>query len=619
MKRFLKPTGRILTTAVFTTTAFETLIPNTAVPAPVPDPLPPDTTWQETPTNGVPERASTIIPPEALSAQEFAQTPSQETASLHSDVDLSPYVPELPTPIQQAVDPWETELADTSPSLPPIQFALQTIPELDSSPTLNAPDPSFEHRQSLGQEHIEPRQHAHNDPDLWMQSLSSTVPDVSNIPLPNSPNSSSLDGNHGIANTSETIPVMPIENDSPLPSNDPQLSSTAAPPAVPTETSDDVMAATREWLNEALSDIVTRDRMDRESLLRDNLMASAHEYLAQGAIEQVQRIVDNPALTEGDREELLSAIAETETASPTYPFVSVEQARSITRQSVRHQSLPSRDWLLTQMDNVVTTLNPHCDIDNQTLLSASTSTDIPGLANRAISQANTTRFSPNTGTNQATFLSGSAFLAGVGHQPPSFVAKSGTPPIQSSQNTARQESDCTPTIGQNIGGLTVATLSGYQWLDQFSRTGGAMRMVLPLAIPASITSHFGWRTHPIHGNRRFHFGIDFGAAMGTPILAAIPGRVETSHYLDGYGLTVILENQDLEQRTLYAHMSGIAVQPGTWVEQGDVIGWVGSTGHSTGPHLHFEVHERQGNDWVAVDPLQAAAQLIANRGNTRIQ
>jgi murein DD-endopeptidase MepM/ murein hydrolase activator NlpD len=93
----------------------------------------------------------------------------------------------------------------------------------------------------------------------------------------------------------------------------------------------------------------------------------------------------------------------------------------------------------------------------------------------------------------------------------------------------------------------------------------------------------------------------------------MPGRVETSNYLDGYGLTVILENQDLEQRTLYAHMSGIAVRPGTWIEQGDIIGWVGSTGNSTGPHLHFEVHQRQGSDWVAVDPLQAAAQLIANR------
>ena len=156
-------------------------------------------------------------------------------------------------------------------------------------------------------------------------------------------------------------------------------------------------------------------------------------------------------------------------------------------------------------------------------------------------------------------------------------------------------------------------------MNQFARPGNAMRMVLPLAVPAAITSHFGWRTHPIYGGRRFHFGIDFGAPMGTPVLAAVSGRVETSNYLDGYGLTVILENQDLEQRTLYAHMSGIAVQSGTWVEQGDVIGWVGSTGNSTGPHLHFEVHQFRGNEWVAVDPLQAAAQLIANRGSLSVQ
>ena len=168
------------------------------------------------------------------------------------------------------------------------------------------------------------------------------------------------------------------------------------------------------------------------------------------------------------------------------------------------------------------------------------------------------------------------------------------------------------TIGVPRSSGSLATLAGYHWLTRLPERSNRWGMIFPLPIPAVITSAFGWRTHPIYGDRRFHFGVDFGAPMGTPVLAALPGRVETSGYLDGYGLTVVLENRDLEQRNLYAHLSGIAVQPGSWVEQGTIIGWVGSTGNSTGPHLHFEVHQLDAGGWVAVDPLQAAAQLLSS-------
>ncbi|WP_414561783.1 MULTISPECIES: peptidoglycan DD-metalloendopeptidase family protein [unclassified Anabaena] len=138
-------------------------------------------------------------------------------------------------------------------------------------------------------------------------------------------------------------------------------------------------------------------------------------------------------------------------------------------------------------------------------------------------------------------------------------------------------------------------------------------MMFPLSIPARISSVFGWRTHPITGDRRFHAGTDLAAPMGTPVVAAARGQVNTAGWLGGYGLTAIV-NHDSAQQTLYAHMSELFVQPGQVVEQGTVIGRVGSTGNSTGPHLHFEVRHLKPEGWVAVDSgvqLQVAlSQLV---------
>ncbi|MDM9383101.1 peptidoglycan DD-metalloendopeptidase family protein [Chlorogloeopsis sp. ULAP01] len=139
-------------------------------------------------------------------------------------------------------------------------------------------------------------------------------------------------------------------------------------------------------------------------------------------------------------------------------------------------------------------------------------------------------------------------------------------------------------------------------------------LIFPLNVPAPITSLFGWRTHPISGDRRFHAGMDIGAAMGTPILAAYSGQVEAAGWQGGYGLTVVMSHNNAQQ-TLYGHMSEIYVQPGQRVEQGSVIGRVGSTGNSTGPHLHFEVRQLTPQGWVAVDPgiqLQFALNQLVN-------
>lgn len=130
---------------------------------------------------------------------------------------------------------------------------------------------------------------------------------------------------------------------------------------------------------------------------------------------------------------------------------------------------------------------------------------------------------------------------------------------------------------------------------------GNASFMFPLTIPSAITSVFGWRMHPITGDHRFHAGTDLGAPQGTPVIAAAPGEVSTADFLGGYGLTVILLHEKQTQASLYAHLSEIFVQPGDVVEQGAVIGRVGSTGNSTGPHLHFEWRHLTSDGWVAVD------------------
>ncbi|MEA5509926.1 peptidoglycan DD-metalloendopeptidase family protein [Crocosphaera sp. UHCC 0190] len=130
---------------------------------------------------------------------------------------------------------------------------------------------------------------------------------------------------------------------------------------------------------------------------------------------------------------------------------------------------------------------------------------------------------------------------------------------------------------------------------------GRTDLIFPLPVVASITSAFGWRTHPIAGTGRMHNGTDIGAPLGTPVLAAYAGEVLNADWLGGYGLAVTLRHLEGTQESLYAHLSEIYVQPGESVEQGTVIGRVGSTGYSTGPHLHFEWRHLTEEGWVAVD------------------
>ncbi len=122
--------------------------------------------------------------------------------------------------------------------------------------------------------------------------------------------------------------------------------------------------------------------------------------------------------------------------------------------------------------------------------------------------------------------------------------------------------------------------------DNKNMTQGSGSLAMPLH--ASITSPFGWRRHPIFGIRKFHTGVDIAGPNHSEIHSADDGSVLFAGWYGGYGKVVIVSHGK-GMATLYAHMSRAAVSPGQNVHKGDLIGYEGSTGFSTGPHLHFEV------------------------------
>lgn len=139
-------------------------------------------------------------------------------------------------------------------------------------------------------------------------------------------------------------------------------------------------------------------------------------------------------------------------------------------------------------------------------------------------------------------------------------------------------------------------------------------LVMPLESDTS--SAFGWRADPLRGRRKFHNGVDLRAAYGTEVPTAAPGKVTFAGERGGYGLLVVVEHSNGVE-TRYAHLSSTAVQPGDSVAAGQTIGRVGSSGRSTGPHLHFEVLL----DGKRVNPEQftsdrATVQTLARNGQT---
>ncbi len=149
--------------------------------------------------------------------------------------------------------------------------------------------------------------------------------------------------------------------------------------------------------------------------------------------------------------------------------------------------------------------------------------------------------------------------------------------------------------------LTPAAVPGASTAEATAWPGAGAATALPLPLAAPLTSAYGWRKDPLDAGTRFHSGVDLAAAYGREVPAVAGGRVIFAGEQGGYGHTVVLDHGK-GITTRYAHLSSIDVEVGARVEAGTVLGRVGSSGRSTGPHLHFEVAENN----QPVDPLAAA-------------
>ena len=140
----------------------------------------------------------------------------------------------------------------------------------------------------------------------------------------------------------------------------------------------------------------------------------------------------------------------------------------------------------------------------------------------------------------------------------------------------------------NFSGMAGVTIFSRRPVAKtFVQTGKQSPLIAPLA-RAAVSSGFGMRAHPVLGTRRFHAGVDLAAPAGSPIRATQAGVVTKAGWNGGYGLLVSIGHGG-GQETRYGHLSQLRVGAGQTVRQGDVVGFVGSTGMSTGPHLHYEM------------------------------
>ena len=170
---------------------------------------------------------------------------------------------------------------------------------------------------------------------------------------------------------------------------------------------------------------------------------------------------------------------------------------------------------------------------------------------------------------------------------PAAVTPTETAQPEKAENNASSFRSLQPVASEKTAPATLAAQASVATTANLTRqTVTANQMALP--VHGNVTSEFGYRLHPIYGTTLFHGGVDIGAELGSDVCAALDGEVVTAEYGESYGNYIVVDHGGGFQ-TVYGHCSKLLVQEGDRVKKGQTIALVGSTGVSTGPHLHFEV------------------------------
>ncbi len=191
----------------------------------------------------------------------------------------------------------------------------------------------------------------------------------------------------------------------------------------------------------------------------------------------------------------------------------------------------------------------------------------------------------------------------------------------------RRESDL-DKLSLEMSGLMKRTVLQSRSLEEigyYSQQAGDMVSCIPSVPPVHpakgnyrLSSSFGYRTDPVYGGRRMHSGMDFAAPIGTDVFSTADGVVESvKHQFTGYGNQIVIDH-GFGYKTRFAHLSATLVTPGMKVHRGDVIGRIGKSGKSTGPHLHYEVIYRGKyvNPWNYMDlgmPVEEFDAMLGSR------
>ena len=381
-----------------------------------------------------------------------------------------------------------------------------------------------------------------------------------------------------IANPLPTSAALPIVKNSlqnqaaATPTPDPSVTQKTSLPNSSSNQSTQ-LSERRQVLKQRLAEIVAKDAAKKAA--QGEVATRAYESVSKGNFDQARQLLQDPTLSVTVRADLVNTINSLEAksrkvgvAQATEPVRVVLNQRQSERQQDLLRSVPRLPPLPPAAPSQVV-VNPGF----QSVPIAIQRLPQP-LVNRQI-----TATSSASGSDSSGLRAANQDYSTTNPTAPELQAYRGTAPIPNN-------------------------LTGEQ-------------IMYPLPVPAPVTSKYGWRVHPVRGDRRFHAGVDLGAAQGTPILATRIGRVAVADRMGGYGLAVVLQHANGKQDTLYAHMSQMFVRPGEQVKPGTIIGRVGSTGLSTGPHLHYETRQQKGSGWVTTDPgpqLEAArTQLVQAR------